>query len=304
MTKPVHDKRFPRTRATTTLALTAALLLAGPVVAEASSLPGFGSSGSGSAAVDTPETPRLASVNNFRDIAGTGAGYEGLGGLHVNRGVFYRSNTLAPTPADLQTLGSLGLTAVYDLRTDQEIAANPDVLPDGVRYQQIQVLSADPSGDIAGLRSPEEARAYVEAGYRDTVTDETSRRGYALLLTQLANTSGPQVFHCTAGKDRTGWATALLLGIAGVPRQTIVDDYLLSNECSAETIRATLDRITATKGPEAAEIYRQLIGVDAGYLEASFDELERTYGSFDRYLTEGLGLTIGTVTELRLKLLA
>ncbi len=68
--------------------------------------------------------------------------------------MFYRSNTLAPTPADLQTLGSLGLTAVYDLRTDQEIAANPDVLPDGVRYQQIQVLSADPSGDIAGLRSP------------------------------------------------------------------------------------------------------------------------------------------------------
>jgi len=243
-------------------------------------------------------------VNNFRDIAGTGAGYVGFGGLHVNSGVFYRANALTPDPADLGTLDSLGLTAVYDLRTDQEIAAKPDVLPDGVRYTRIQVLAADPSGDIAGLRSPEEARAYVQDGYRSTVNDATSRSGYRQLLTELADTAGPQVFHCTAGKDRTGWATALLLGIAGVPRETITADYLLSNEYSADTIRATLDQITAAKGPEAAEIYRQLIGVDASYLEASFAEVDANYGSFDRYLVDGLGLSMGTVAKLRLKLLA
>ncbi len=242
-------------------------------------------------------------MNNFRDIAGTGASYEGLGGLHVNRGVFYRSNTLAPTPADLQTLGSLGLTAVYDLRTDQEIAANPDVLPDGVRYQQIQVLSADPSGDIAGLRSPEEARAYVEAV---TVTPSRTRRPAAATHCYSRNLRTPPGRRSsTAPPARTH-----RLGHRPAPRH---------RRCAPADDRGRLpalerilrrddpghpDRITATKGPEAAEIYRQLIGVDAGYLEASFDELERTYGSFDRYLTEGLGLTIGTVTELRLKLLA
>lgn len=304
MTNPVHHKRFPRVRATTTLALTGALLLTGQAVADATSLAAFGSSGSASTAPERIEAPRLSSVNNFRDIAGTGTGYTGFGGSTVNPGVFYRANALTPNPADLATLTALGLTAAYDLRTDQEIAAKPDILPDGVRYTQIQVLSADPSGDIAGLRSPEEARAYVQDGYRSTVTDETSRRGYARLLTELANTAGPQVFHCTAGKDRTGWATALLLGISGVSRETILADYLLSNEYSAETIRATLDQISAVKGPEAAEIYRQLVGVDASYLEASFDELERTYGSFDRYLVDGLGLSFDTITKLRLKLLA
>lgn len=304
MTIPVHHKRFPRIRATTTLALTGALMLAGPALADASAFAGYGSSGSASTAPERIEAPRLGSVNNFRDIAGTGAGYVGFGGLHVNSGVFYRANALTPDPADLGTLDSLGLTAVYDLRTDQEIAAKPDVLPDGVRYTRIQVLAADPSGDIAGLRSPEEARAYVQDGYRSTVNDATSRSGYRQLLTELADTAGPQVFHCTAGKDRTGWATALLLGIAGVPRETITADYLLSNEYSADTIRATLDQITAAKGPEAAEIYRQLIGVDASYLEASFAEVDANYGSFDRYLVDGLGLSTSTVAKLRLKLLA
>ncbi|MFM1725526.1 tyrosine-protein phosphatase [Rhodococcus sp. PAM 2766] len=304
MTNPVHHKRFPRIRATTTLALTGALMLAGPALADASPLAGLGSSGSVTTEPERIEAPRLASVNNFRDIAGTGAGYVGFGGLHVNSGVFYRANALTPDPADLGTLDSLGLTAVYDLRTDQEIAAKPDVLPNGVRYTRIQVLAADPSGDIAGLRSPEEARTYVQDGYRSTVNDATSRSGYRQLLTELADTAGPQVFHCTAGKDRTGWATALLLGIAGVPRETITADYLLSNDYSADTIRATLDQITAAKGPEAAEIYRQLIGVDASYLEASFAEVDANYGSFDRYLVDGLGLSMSTVAKLRVKLLA
>ncbi|PTR27664.1 protein-tyrosine phosphatase [Rhodococcus sp. OK519] len=303
MTKPVHHKRFRRSRTTAALTLTGALLLAGSAIADAASLPAFGSADAGSTAPAREDTPRLASVNNFRDIAGTGDGYVGLGGLRVNGGLFYRSNTLAPNPADLATLESLGLTTVYDLRTDQEIAAKPDVLPAEVRYRQIQVLSADPSGDIAGLRTPEEARAYVQDGYRSTVNDATSRSGYRQLLTELADTAGPQVFHCTAGKDRTGWATALLLGIAGVSRETILADYLLSNDYSADTIRATLDRITAVKGPEAAEIYRQLIGVDASYLEASFAEVDANYGSFDRYLVDGLGLSKSTIVKLAAKLL-
>ena len=304
----IHQKYTASTRrrrAAAALGLTGMLMLGGTALADATpaaSLP-FGSSGFGSSAEPAP-TPRLASVNNFRDIAGPGDGYLGFAGLHVNRGVFYRANALTPNAADLETLQSLGLTAVYDLRTDQEIAAAPDVLPTGVEYSQIQVLSADPSGDIASLTSPEEARAYVQDGYRSTVNDETARRGYRQLLTDLADTAGPEVFHCTAGKDRTGWATALLLGIAGVPRETVMADYLLTNDYAADTIRATLDRITAAKGPAAAEIYRQLIGVDASYLQASFEEVDRNYGSFDRYLTDGLGLSASTITKLRLKLLA
>ncbi|MFE3290030.1 tyrosine-protein phosphatase [Rhodococcus sp. NPDC059234] len=292
----------------TTVALGAAgtFLFGGPAAAtaEALDLPSVGSSGFGSSASTSVEPPRLPSVDNFRDVAGSGAGYVGFGGLHVNRGVFYRANAITPNPADLATLESLQLTAVYDLRTDPEIAAKPDILPKGARYSQIHVLAADPSADLVNLHTPEDARAYVQKGYRATVNDALPRNGYRQLLTDLANTAGPQVVHCTSGKDRTGWATALLLTVAGVPRETIMSDYLLTNEYSAASIEAAVDQIAAVKGPAAAEVYRQLLGVDASYLDAAFDEVDKKYGSLDRYLVDGLGLDQLTIAALRLKLLS
>ncbi|WP_336882479.1 tyrosine-protein phosphatase [Rhodococcus globerulus] len=263
----------------------------------------FGSSGFGSIAPSEVMAPRLASVDNFRDVAGIGSGYTGADGLHVRQGVFYRANAITPNTEDSATLESLHLTAVYDLRTAGEIAANPDTLPSGVRYEKIQVLSADPSGDLAAITTKEQAMAYVQSGYRSTVSDPVSRAGFGQLLRELADTPGAQVFHCTAGKDRTGWGSALLLSIAGVPRQTVMEDYLLTNEYSAGAIEAKVARIAAVKGPEYAEVYRLLLGVDASYLQAAFDEMDSTYGSFDRYLVDGLGLDMTTIVKLKLKLL-
>ncbi|WP_094273257.1 tyrosine-protein phosphatase [Rhodococcus sp. OK302] len=296
-----------RQQARTCVALAAAgsFLLAGTTVAtaEPSTLPSFGSSDFGSSAPSAVVAPRLASIDNFRDVAGTGSGYVGTGGLHVRQGVFYRANAITPNAEDLATLETLHLTAVYDLRTEGEIAANPNTLPDGVRYEKIQVLAADPSGDVASITTKQQALEYVQSGYRSTVSDPVSRAGFGQLLTELADTPGPQVFHCTAGKDRTGWGSALLLSIAGVPRETIMADYLLTNEYSAAAIEAKLARIAAAKGPEYAEVYRQLLGVDSSYLQAAFDELDSTYGSFDRYLVDGLGLDMATIANLKLKLL-
>ncbi len=111
------------------------------------------------------------------------------------------------------------------------------------------------------------------------------------------------MFHCTAGKDRTGWATYLLQSIVGVDSDTIMGDYLLTNEYSAASIEATVAHIAATRGPEAAAVIRPLLGVDRSYLEAGIAQLTTDYGTVDKYLRDGLGLRPQVVNALRAKLL-
>ncbi|RZL77646.1 MAG: tyrosine-protein phosphatase [Rhodococcus sp. (in: high G+C Gram-positive bacteria)] len=282
---------------------TPALASADPLSLPGITLPGFGSSDFGSAG-PVVETPRLASVDNFRDVGGTGRGYATARGGHVTRGVFYRSNALVPSDQDLAVLTGLGLTAVYDVRTVEEVAAKPDRLPAGARYLGIPILSGDLGAAVAQLKSPADAVAFMQQMNRSFVDDAATRAGFSQLLTSLADTDGPQVFHCTAGKDRTGWASALLLSIAGVSQDTIFDDYLLTNDYTAASMKVTYDQIAASRGEAVARIYQPLLGVDRSYLEAGLGRLTERYGTVDRYLTEGLGLSPATIDRLRGKLLS
>ncbi len=114
-------------------------------------------------------------------------------------------DALVPSDQDLAVLTGLGLTAVYDVRTVEEVAAKPDRLPAGPRYQGIPILSGDLGAAVAQLKSPADAVAFMQQMNRSFVDDAATRAGFAQLLTSLADTDGPQIFHCTAGKDRTGW---------------------------------------------------------------------------------------------------
>ncbi|GAA4477753.1 tyrosine-protein phosphatase [Rhodococcus olei] len=262
-----------------------------------------GSAGLGSSA-PVADAPRLASVDNFRDVAGTGAGYARAHGGHVAKGVFYRSNAIAPNDADLATLAGLGLTVAYDLRSAAEIAKKQDRLPDGVAYVNIPILSGNVNEAeiVASIHTPEDAREMMRTANRTFVTGEVERAGFGKLLTELANTDGRQVFHCTAGKDRTGWTSYLLLSIAGVAPEAIMDDYLLTNEYAAESISATLAHIEQGQGPEMAAKIAPLLGVERSYLQAGIDQLTATYGTVANYLTAGLGLSAQTVAVLERKL--
>ncbi|WP_430332357.1 tyrosine-protein phosphatase [Rhodococcus sp. ACT016] len=303
--RPTALRRSARTALT--LAVSGSFLFAGTAAATAEGSLDLGSLGSlgsgfGSSAPIAVETPRLASVDNFRDVAGPG--YTNTLGMRLNTGVFYRANAITPTDADLATLGSLGLSAIYDLRTDEEVAQKPDHLPQGPEYVRIPILSGDLAAGVAKLKTPDDARNFMQDMNRTFVTDPAARAGFAKLLTDLANTSGPQVYHCTAGKDRTGWTSALLLSLAGVSRQTVMDDYLLTNEYTAASMERTYQGIAATQGQAVADVYRPLLGVDASYLQAGLDELKSQYGTVENYLRSGLGLSQGTIGKLTLKLLA
>ncbi|WP_137872602.1 tyrosine-protein phosphatase [Rhodococcus sp. Q] len=261
-----------------------------------------GSASLGSSAPVAPDAPRLTSVDNFRDIAGTGAGYVGTHGRHVNKGVFYRANAIVPNEADLATLAGLNLSTVYDLRTDDEVAQKQNVLPAGVAYKRIPILSGNINEMLGKIKAPEDAVTMMEDMNRSFVTGEVERAKFAELLTAMANTDGAQVFHCTAGKDRTGWTTALLLSLAGASDSTIMEDYLLTNEYAKDSIAKNTEGIKRAFG-DAYLNYIPLVSVQASFLQAGLDQVDTTYGSMDKYLTDGLGLSPETIGKLKAKLL-
>lgn len=252
-------------------------------------------------AADALNTPRLKGIDNFRDVAGTSSAYQAAHDGTLRAGQFYRSNALTPTAADLKVLNGLGLSNVYDLRTPSEIAATPDTLPAGAAYRNIDIIGSTTSGanvTTVAFSSAAQAVAMMEETNRAFVSDAGMRGQFSVLFNELAAADGAALFHCTAGKDRTGWTAAVLLSIAGVDNATIMADYLATNDYTAARVAATL----AAMPPSMAAIYGPLLGVQASYLQAGLDQVSARYGSMDNYLKQGLGLSQETIYVLRGKL--
>ncbi|MFJ5239948.1 tyrosine-protein phosphatase [Pseudomonas neuropathica] len=247
------------------------------------------------------DTPRLQGIDNFRDVAGITTAYTTAHDGTMRSGVFYRSNALTPTASDLATLNSLGIKAVYDLRTPSEIAATPDTMISGATWQNIDIIGSTTSGsNITNIsfKSAADAIAMMEQTNRAFVSDAGMRGQFGKLFNELASVDAAQLFHCTAGKDRTGWTAAVLQSIAGVDNATIMANYLATNDYTAARVAATLKALP----PSMAAIYEPLLGVQASYLQAGLDEVTAQYGSMDNYLKQGLGLSQETIYVLRGKL--
>lgn len=254
-------------------------------------------------AADTSElnTPRLSSIDNFRDVAGITSAYSTANDGTMRAGVFYRSNALTPSAVDLATLNSLGITAVYDLRTPSEIAATPDTMLKGATYTNIDIIGGGTSGaniTNISITSAASAIAMMQDTNRDFVRNAGMRSEFSQLFNELATADGAALFHCTAGKDRTGWTAAVLQSIAGVDNATIMSNYLATNDYTAARVKATLAAMPASM----AAIYAPLLGVDASYLQAGLDQVTAEYGSMDNYLKQGLGLSQETLYVLRAKM--
>ncbi|WP_137723716.1 tyrosine-protein phosphatase [Prescottella subtropica] len=257
-----------------------------------------------SASVAAP-APRLASIDNFRDLAGPDGGYTTVDGRRIREGVVYRSNALTTTDADAAVLDTLGIARIFDLRTTAEIAKAADRVPAGAEYTNVNILGDASSGAVTSsvdLSTPESAAAVLVDANRQFVSNPAMRAQFGTLLTEMASTDGPLLFHCTAGKDRAGWTSAMLLTIAGVDEATVMENYLLTNEYSQASIEAKAAQVSAAKGAQAGEAMRVLMGVSPAFLTAGFDEIDAQFGSVDTYLSEGLGLSADTLAVLRTKL--
>lgn len=241
------------------------------------------------------EIIRLASADNFRDVAG--AGYPTPDGRRMRRGVFYRSNALALADEDAAAVAALGLQAVLDMRSDFEIERTPDREIDGATWLHYDVIGI-PMEQLGDLTQEHGAEAVMEQVYTSFVTDAATRERFGDLFRQLAS-GGPQVFHCSHGKDRTGWVASLLLDLAGVDEDLIVEDYLLSNELTVGSRAALEQTIEELRGPELVAALQPTMIVDESYLRTSWDAIAREFGDRTTYLRDGLGLDTGTLGRLR-----
>ncbi|GAB3243351.1 tyrosine-protein phosphatase [Nocardioides dilutus] len=247
------------------------------------------------------ELVRLASADNFRDVAGIDTPYVAGDGVPLRRGVLFRSNELQLSDADAHSVASLGVTAVYDLRHDHEVEAHPDVPVPGASWHHLEVKGI-PMEAVSSLETREAATEVMHEVYRSFVDKPGARAAFAELLTRIADTEGAQLFHCTAGKDRTGWAAALLLHIAGVDEETILADYLLTNDFSSGTREKYLGLVAEHLGADKVEVYERVMVADADYLQTAYDAAAAAYGDLDGYLRDGLGLSAETLDRLREKI--
>ncbi|MFJ7213417.1 tyrosine-protein phosphatase [Amycolatopsis sp. NPDC098790] len=235
-------------------------------------------------------TVNIEGAKNFRDFGG----YPTTDGRTVRTGVVYRSNKLSGlTEADVQQLTALNVSLDVDLRNVKERHDEPDRKPAATRYQVADVVSLE-----HGLRFHDNAAVTlvkaIAAGLLNGSDNLGQSIGYPfmvdfvgadyafgdLLRAIAANGTGATVFHCSAGKDRTGWGTAILLSLLGVPRATIEADFLLSND--------------KLGNPKAVEL---------SWLRAAFDEVDHLYGSMDAYAHQGLRLDDATIAALKAHLL-
>ena len=241
---------------------------------------------------------RLTSVHNFRDVAGPGYALRPSGSMA--RGLVYRSTTLAVGDDDLAVLEKLGVSTVVDLRTGAEIDKQPDVVPAGAEYLPIDVLGGHTSAatlSASGLAGAEEARRETAATYERFVVGDHERRAFGRAVHALAVSSGPAIVHCTAGKDRTGWVSALVQLVAGVREEDVIADYLLTQEMSADFVSSIRTYVQAEM-PDKLEAIEVLIGVEEANLRRSLDALAREFGDARRYLVEGAGVEEAAVDEL------
>lgn len=170
----------------------------------------------------------LAGATNFRDLGG----YVGHGGRAVKWRRIFRSDHLAGlTPEDQALLADLGVARAVDFRGQAESAAYAYALP-GVQYHPLHIEPTVVQRALELQRAGRQLTAQDAVGlmqdtYRGFVHDNAPR--FAELFRLLLASDAPLVFHCTAGKDRTGFAAALILLALGVPRDVVMHDYLLTN---------------------------------------------------------------------------
>jgi protein-tyrosine phosphatase len=227
----------------------------------------------------------IASVPNLRDLGG----YKTRDGSTVAKGLVYRSNQLAPiSPSDMKKLAQLGLKTNYDLRTEAERTSLPDQLPP---------LMQNPKQANVALGGGK-AEAMFEESYRELVSLPSAKTAYHEFFISLGDQSKlPALFHCTTGKDRTGWAAAALLTLLDVPKETVMEDYLRSNDYIFPLYKKEIDAFVAGGGEQS--IPQALFGVKAEYLEAAFDEMQTKYGTIENYFSEALGIDAFTQKALR-----
>lgn len=235
-------------------------------------------------------------ADNFRDIGGI----KTKDGTTVKWGMVYRSDNLSKLrKREFKKFNSLNIQTVYDLRTPGEIDGKEDNLPENAKYihapivkDTADVLKQIRGKTIKGEITEAQSLQFMTDLYRSIVTDNSEE--LRQMIQNVTQSDAPVLYHCSAGKDRTGIVTALLLSILNVDRETIINEYLLSDYYRREKLEKIL------KMAKAAKVVRPKIDigaiqnfmdVDERYINEAFNVIDTKYGGIDNYIRNQLKIT-------------
>lgn len=247
-------------------------------------------------------------------------------GQIVRTGMLVRSGCLAKaSDNDVAVLkGKYHLTDVFDFRFEAEANAAPDRIIDGISYTHLSTLpkaliegfASSGRSDTARMDMKDMAAVLVKYAlnpkaqmmarelYPAIVTDTLAQRYYGEFLSDVLRSKGGVLWHCSQGKDRAGWASAFLLAALGASRDTIVEDFDLSNQSYARQVEAMTAKVKELGGnDEAVAFIHAMVGVSKENFEATLDLIDQKYGSLPQYVENQLGFSKEAQVQLRDKYL-
>ena len=240
---------------------------------------------------------------NIRDLGG----YQAVDGRRIKSGLIYRSGGVyLMNPDEIETLRSLGIKYIMDLRTSYESNIDPDPILDGidmVRHSGLvfrggEEIDFSPVGMSKVGKEGEAQLAALIDYYSGMPFDNEAFR---ILMEKLKSNEVPILFHCATGKDRTGVAAMIILAALGIPRETILNDYMLSNYYHRETINRILSE--NKERFEEHPILEELLSMRTGVTEkiglSVLDSMYSHYGSIEAYLEKEFGLDEDSLRSFR-----
>ncbi|CCI81406.1 tyrosine-protein phosphatase [Lactobacillus hominis] len=250
----------------------------------------------------------VTSGRNFRELGG----YETISGQKIKYNKLLRTGNLADlSRQDLDLLHNYGVKYDVDFRTAKEKQEHPDRVPDGAIYEFDPVFSDDLTNASKGIfaleenaeKDPTYGFKHMYFAYEDMIKGETAQKAYRkffdLLLTN-SNEHEALLFHCTAGKDRTGYGALLVLSALGVPFSTIKYDYVLTNVTTKDFVDNMLKE-AASDGASARVLQsiKDIQSVYPEYLDHAVKVLNEEYGGINEYLRNSMHLSVGDIMDLR-----
>tara|TARA_B100001109_G_C18826731_1_gene457419 strand:+ start:38 stop:913 length:876 start_codon:yes stop_codon:yes gene_type:complete len=241
--------------------------------------------------------------HNTRELGG----YKTTDGKSIKWGMLFRSDKLSDiSKADQAYLQNLGIKKIIDFRSKEEKAEDPDIVPKGISYIEmpISVDGAMRSKIEAVLKGEtnKEVKSFLIDANKEFVSDYNGV--YEDFLKNLIDDDGPALFHCTAGKDRAGFAAAITLIALGVSKEDVIKDYMKTNQFTEERIEEIIGQIELmTLYQTDAEVLRPLLGVEREYIETAFQTAEDEYGSLMNFIRHGLNISDDDLQKLRTKFL-
>ena len=262
-----------------------------------------------------PQSIGLIGVRNARELGG----YKTKDGKKIIKGKLLRTGKLAKAnPEDLQKLTAIfSMGKVIDFRTSLERNREPDPEIAQVENLHLNVFGDEDReglmlGFIYAKSNPLEQMMEMEQPlaalhrdhlqvYRNFVTKETALQAYRRFFqAALEQKEGALSWHCQAGKDRAGVGSALMLLALGVDWDTIVQDYMLTNEYYKDVIEGFIEFVKGLSPREEMwQTARAMAGVNPAWMRAVEEEIRQKYGSDEAFLREGLGLSLSDLQELR-----